>query len=672
MARVTLSPKTESHRFIRLTKSILSTLVLFVAMNSYSDSPTLEDYARLPSTSLMSVSNNGEMVAFRKPDGEENLIIVYSFAKQETVKAFRVGDLSVEDIYFLDNNRLILEMSKNRRMFGFRGAIDLSTAFVYDLKKDKMQQLLTPGDNIYLGQSGLGNIIAVDKSNEYVYMPAFVETSSISVEPPYGLMKVKLDRPKRPKVVKKGRTTTIKYFVDDSGTVLARVDYDNKTNIFQIRSLIDNKWKTIFEEEMLFIHIGVAGLTPKRDALVISETSDESDRRDIRTLSLTDGEIKPMKWGRSDADIEQVITDKNSLVFGVRYSGFLPSYKFFDEALDKKIQEIVAKFPNHAVYLRSWSQNWKNILVYVEGYTSSGAFYLFRDGKKPIFASSVYPNIDAEDIFPVEKINVKARDGRNIPTLLTLPTKNINKLENLPAIMLPHGGPEAYDRIGFDWTAQALANEGYLVIQPQFRGSKGFGLEHVLAGRGQWGKAMQDDLTDTLQYLVKNKIVDGKRVCIVGSSYGGYAALAGAAFTPDLYKCVVSINGVSDLPKMLSQEKSDHGFQHEAVSYWEAVIKNGNEDKQFLKDISPYYAAENITAPVMLLYGSKDEIVSPTQSKRMAKALKKQDKIVTTIELKDENHFLEYPETRQQALFETIRFVDSHLKKDEPRAATAN
>jgi Dipeptidyl aminopeptidases/acylaminoacyl-peptidases len=130
---------------------------------------------------------------------------------------------------------------------------------------------------------------------------------------------------------------------------------------------------------------------------------------------------------------------------------------------------------------------------------------------------------------------------------------------------MPHGGPAAQDVIGFDYMAQALASRGYLVVQPQFRGSTGFGQEHYKAGWGQWGKAMQDDLTDGVNFFVKKGYADPARVCIVGASYGGYAALAGAAFTPDLYQCAVSIAGVSHLPKMLKADKSRYGKK---AGYW--------------------------------------------------------------------------------------------------------
>ena len=144
----------------------------------------------------------------------------------------------------------------------------------------------------------------------------------------------------------------------------------------------------------------------------------------------------------------------------------------------------------------------------------------------------------------------KARDGLDIPAYLTLPPGKAPK--NLPVVVMPHGGPDYRDYIGFDWMAQFFANRGYAVLQPNFRGSSGYGHKFTEAGLHQWGLKMQDDISDGVKKLIADGIANPKRVCIVGASYGGYAALAGATFTPDLYACAVSFAGISDLPRAIA------------------------------------------------------------------------------------------------------------------------
>jgi dipeptidyl aminopeptidase/acylaminoacyl peptidase len=142
----------------------------------------------------------------------------------------------------------------------------------------------------------------------------------------------------------------------------------------------------------------------------------------------------------------------------------------------------------------------------------------------------------------------------------------------LPLVILPHGGPESRDWLRFDWWAQFLATRGYAVLQPQFRGTVGFGDAFRLAGRRQWGGLMQDDLSDGVRAMITQGIADPQRVCIVGSGYGGYAALAGAAFTPELHACAVSVNGVSNLSEMLGWEADHHGTESDTLGYWRDSI----------------------------------------------------------------------------------------------------
>jgi len=172
---------------------------------------------------------------------------------------------------------------------------------------------------------------------------------------------------------------------------------------------------------------------------------------------------------------------------------------------------------------------------------------------------------------------------------------------------------------------------------------------------------MQDDLTDAITAFTKEGFVDPSRVCIVGGSYGGYAALAGAAFTPDVYQCAVSINGVSHLPRMLKDEKKQHGKSSWVLNYWEESILDGDYDKDLLKSVSPYFAASNVKTPVLLIHGEDDKIVFFNQSELMKKAMKKHKGDVRLVKLKKDDHYLRDSKTRIQALVETVKFVEQHI-----------
>ena len=207
----------------------------------------------------------------------------------------------------------------------------------------------------------------------------------------------------------------------------------------------------------------------------------------------------------------------------------------------------------------SWSADRSRVIVGTQAPHRAPAFYLYDvKAAKVSQIASTSTALDRAKLAPRVAYSYKARDGVEIPGFLTRP---LGAEGRTPLVMLPHGGPAALDAGGFDWLAHFLASRGYAVLQPNFRGSGGLGKAWEEAGHGEWGVGvMQHDLTDGVAALVAAGIADPERVCIVGASYGGYAALAGAAFTPELYRCAAAIAGVADLRDMLSFERNRAGF----------------------------------------------------------------------------------------------------------------
>nr|WP_010130197.1 prolyl oligopeptidase family serine peptidase [Microbulbifer agarilyticus] len=624
---------------------------------------TAKDYGALPKVSMLAVSPSGEKIAFRMTDETgADFAVVMSLTEGKRLGAVNLSATTPDTIYFANENELILQASDVRRLFGFRGKLDLSTAYAFDWRSGDVRQLLIPGDVVYRGQSGLGRIIGLSPDNKFAYMPAYVPKDHHDNNPRYSLVRVELEDPRRPKVHFKGRHSSRDFFLDQNGEVIAHELFDNKRNVHRLLARQNDEWVDVYHKETDIPTISFMGLTPDRESVIAISTSSESGRDNFYALSLSSGEFTDLGFGRADADVERTYQSLDQRVWGVRYSGLTPSYRFFDESISQRMEDIQAYFAGHSVWLQDWTDGWEHLMVYVEGSQVAGDYYLFPKEGAPVKLASARPNIRSDQVHPIATINFKARDGLTIPTLLTLPKNKVGDLKNLPAVIMPHGGPAEYDRVSFDWLAQALANRGYLVVQPQFRGSTGFGLAHYLAGQGEWGAKMQDDLTDAVEMLVRKGIVNADKVCIAGMSYGGYAALAGGAFTPKKYRCVVSVNGVSDLEQMLRTEKRDHGRHHWVVAYWEKLMANGDADKDTLRAVSPARHSEQFQAPVLLIHGEDDVIVPLKQSKNMYKRLKREKKPVEFVELKDETHYLDTPEGRMQTVEKIVAFVDKHLQ----------
>ena len=638
-----------------ITLSLSLVLFLFsslVSAASSSSSVPIEAYGRLPSKSMLVISPNANRMAYRDTTSERDMLLVLDLSAGKLIAATDVTGINPNNMYFVDDDKLILVASKNARIRGFRGRHDISAAFSFDVVNNEVHQLLVAGNGIYQGQSALGNIVGISKDKKYAYMPAWRNKGS------YSLFKVNLHDRRKPKLAKRGTADTISFFVGDDGQLLARERYDNRKNLHRIEAFVDDEWLEIFREEAEIRTKGFYGLSPDRQHLVMRAFNNETQRWAYYTMALKNGAISKPIFSREGHDVEYVLTDINRVVYGVKYSGFTPSYEFFDKKLNARMRGINKALPGVAVTIRDYTPDWSSIVFFVDGAQSSGDYLMYQSGVlSPL--TSERPEIPAESVNQVVIDEIKARDGLTIPMLLTLPKQDLGK--PLPAIMMPHGGPEAYDQIGFNWMAQYFASQGYLVIQPQFRGSKGFGNHHLQLGHGEWGRKMQDDLTDTVHELIKRGRIDANRLCIVGTSYGGYAALAGATFTPDLYQCVVSINGVSDVDRMLKQEKRDYGSDHWVVSYWQKLMNNGEVDEENLQQISPINHVKKIIAPVLLIHGEYDEVVPMKQSINMLDEMEDASKSVTFLELEKGDHYLSKQENRLKALKAIAKFVEQHI-----------
>lgn len=655
--------------FAQIT-GLLALLSALMSINTAQAKPTLKDYGNLPEIQLIAISPSGDLVAFRKVTAEYDRVSVISISSHKQVASLDVKAIQPGNLYFLNEEQLVLIASEYKeKITGIMDSFNVSTAFMYNLNDKSIRQLLIPGEEPVLkGQTGLGHLIGLSPDGKYAYMPAYSFETRLGTDanfkyndPNFSLLKVNLKEKKLPTIFNTGSKSAYDFFVDDKDNILAQISYDQKNNIHRVRARQNNEWVDIFKETIEIREKSFVGVTPDFKSLVVLDTNEKTGRVAYYTMSLADGKLSEPLFGRDDADIEGTIKNFQRVVYGVRYSGFSPSYQFFDTKLNQRMKDIMAKFPEQSVYLSDFSEDWKHLVVYVAGSNSPSEYYLFSEGKEPQFLTSSRPTIKTEDLHPTGKVTFAARDGLKIPTLLTIPKDKVGAMKNLPTIILPHGGPESHDTIGFDYEAQAFADNGYLVIQPQFRGSDGFGLKHIQAGYGEWGKKMQDDITDALSFAVKKGITDPNRVCIVGSSYGGYAALAGGAFTPELYKCIVAIAGVSDLKSFLNWSKMESGGKSSAVSYWKRQFANGNIDNEALAAASPESFAQNFKAPVLLIHGENDKTVPIEQSKKMSSALKAADKKVKFVELVKEDHFLQDSETRLQTLEETIKFVNTAI-----------
>ncbi|MCH9696018.1 MAG: prolyl oligopeptidase family serine peptidase [Gammaproteobacteria bacterium] len=641
------------------SRSVVFAFVLCaVSIARAEELPPLEAYAALPETSMMEISPDGTRVAMRVTSPDRDVILAMDLATNDVIAGANAGVMKPRNIRFPNNDILLLMAGKRVNPLAVKSAYEHNQAYSLTLSEQKVRSLLTRAKNLYPFQSGIGKVIGAAEDGKVLYMPAYHGKSN----PRYGIYAVRLDI-RRDRLIEKGNHETKDWFVDSNGVPIVREDYDDEEDFYSVWRLGEGKEKDVllYSEETEIRPAGPVGLSSDGKSLVILRNLPGRDIASYFLMSLDDGAITGPVFGREDADIDYVITDINRVVTGIRYSGFKPDYHFFDDELDARVKKIQSRLPDLSVQLVSASKTRERLIFLVKGGWSSGHYLLFEgDDNDPQSISRERPGISREHVAKTYIDSYSASDGLEIPALITA-RESVYEAGNAALIVMPHGGPESYDRFGFNWKAQYLASRGYVVLQPQFRGSSGFGDDFVNAGHGEWGGRMQSDLHDGVRYLVESGKVDASRVCIVGSSYGGYAALAAGAFAPEMYKCVVSIAGVSDLEGMIKEARRNYGSDHWIVSYWEQQYGTDIRDRELMRSISPLHHAGAFQSPVLLIHGKDDTIVPIKQSKSMRNALRKAGKSVEFVELNGEDHYLSKYETRLKAMQAIAKFIEQHL-----------
>lgn len=630
------------------------------AATAQDNRPDLEAYGSMPLISSAAISPDGTKIATIANASDGSRLIVFAYGG-EVIKQVGIANMKARNVSFYGDDHVILTVSDTTKTRGFRGEYEFSGSFAVSLADDRIVALLKGTKDIFPAQGGLGKIVGSGRSTDQVLMPAYMGAAGSN--PSFDLLRVSLKHG-RGRVQERGNPYVRDWFTDSQGEAIVREEYNNRADTYQIKHQVDNRWVTLYEDEDAPIPpISIYGVMPDDSGLVFIATTDDSDGFDELLKLDFNGEISGPLLAEEGKEIDQIYTDGERRVIGVRYSGAEPTYGFIDEKIAIAHEMVVERLPYATLYLDSWSKD-RSKLLYRMFEATVGDVWLLVDANTGAFNILVNNRsaIPADQIGTVSAITYPARDGLSIPGIITIPPGvSLEDDPELPLIVLPHGGPSSYDRMDFDWMAQYFANRGYLVLQPNFRGSTGYGREFRDAGRGEWGGKMQDDITDGVEALAQSGMADPSRVCIVGASYGGYAALAGAVFTPDLYRCVIAIAPVSDLNKMLQTEKRESGRHHWVVSYWEGLMADGDARRAKLESISPVNFAENVKAPVLLLHGDDDTVVPYDQSRIMERALRRADKPVELIKLKGEDHWLSVADTRLQTLREMDRFIAEHL-----------
>ena len=624
--------------------SVLATLFLSVAhlpaasAASSENEPYPLDYWALRSViSQVQISPDGKYLALLKiPSKDGNPVIeVYEAANLEK-EPFRLNadPMEITSIYWASENDLVFNLRQQVRNIieGFNEGVFETKIAVVDVEKRKIREFEEANPVIEnLLHHKPGKIIISFQEGAEDGPGARVREAFR----PRAYWEFDLDRGTK-KLLIRGKLTLGNIDFDGEGNPWLARGYHPRTGdlVTYIRDNEKGEWEELYrqseDDPQTFI---VTAKDPTKPDHVLVVTHNGNDKEGLWSMSVETKELDELIYRRSDVDLWNVRYHSNEweypdTVVAISYFKDNFHFEYFDEIEGAIYNQLESVIPHaHYLAINSRSRDGNTMTIYNEGPRDPGTYYLLREGRIQSVGSK-QPLLEGEKLADIEYITYESRDGRKIPGFLTVPDGEPPH----PLIVVPHGGPFVAESVTYNERAQMFANNGYLVLQPQYRGSQNYGLDYYHAafdGKGEIGYKMQDDKDDGAMYLVEQGLADPDRLFMYGGSYGGYASLVAASRTPQIYKCVIAAAVVSDPILQTNYLRFDLG--------------DGWENEEFIETwdnaLSPVDEAAKVNIPVLIIHGSVDQRTPPEQARRYMKQLDKYGKSYKFIELKNADHF---------------------------------
>ena len=647
---------------VAIVKSMSTILFLVGLIGSARAAPPLEVYGGLPGVELVSLAPSGDKYALVAVVGEQRKVIVLNL-DGKVVYAANAGNDKVRGIRWAGPNHVLVKVESTFKVPVYlKHNYEFAAVVNIDLVKkkatpifDQMRSVahtvrgdygVTQADGHLFGYFGG---ISYDRTwnDEEVFTHDYAD-----------LFRVDLDTAETIRVGR-GDETSRDWIVSPDGTVLAHSGYQEQYGVWRLYAGHDEE-KRLLERGDPRGDIRMVGLGRSAGTALVVDRSGNGDVAE--EISTADGKAAALF---ADQTVREYLFDPDSEQLIGALTQEEPRAYFFDPALLARYKGARKAFPSLNVELVSYSRHLDRLIVKTGGGTDSGTYWIvdIASGKASPIARPYAAVKDAE-VGETRRVHYMAGDGLPIEAILTLPPGREPK--GLPLVVLPHGGPIGVnDDIGFDWWAQAYASRGYAVLQPNYRGSSGYGRDFRQAGYGQWGRKMQSDLSDGVATLAKEGTIEATRVCIVGAGYGGYAALAGVTLEHGVYRCAVSVAGPADLRQYFGwQVDRNAGYANDATRDWRALVGAEGESNAVMDTLSPALVAKLADAPILLIHGKDDTVVPIDQSESMAAALKRAKKPYKFLSLKGEDHWLSRSETRIAMLRAAVEFVEKYNPAD--------
>ncbi len=655
-------------QFIRLL------IVFFIFIYPSSALSDLSKFSQHYQYDNIKISPDGNHLAIsRFVDGSSEMFVVKSDTLESVNRfSFRMPD-QVGTYYWVNNDRLVIKVFDNNDLYEspvYYGELFSINAFkkrgllifgqrILHRKAKTVKQNIIKQRHIAMRASWADILDLLPNDREHILIEAYPYTES---------------KPKKARLYKinvydasihsvaEAPTTRSDIFTDSQGVPDFAISYfkEDQQKLYRFKPE-DKSWQLLRE---LDINVDFKSVVydPLENKLAYLDRDDKGIQSLFEIDLSSNASQRKLLFNNPEKDVDWINTDDNNRnIYGISSATEYPEFHFLD--LNKDHQQILkmltGNFKGYHVKITSSSKDMNKLVFQVWSDRDPGRWYLLDIQKKKIKPLALRTSmIKPEEMQPKHAFDFVAKDGTKVHGYLTPPKSK--KKNMFPAVVLVHGGPfEVRDSWVFERDVQMLASQGYLVIQINFRGSSGRGLSFIQSGFGHWQDDIQQDLKDGLDFLIDNSIVDKNRVCIVGSSFGGYSALQSSLLFPESYKCAVAVAGVYDLESL---------YKHDMESkiplirrFWRRTI---GKDKSNLKKYSPIINLEKLNTPILLVHGGRDERVPVEQMEDLVDRLDELNKIYQEIEFEDEGHGIYSEDNRLTYYTQLIKFLNKYNPPD--------
>jgi dipeptidyl aminopeptidase/acylaminoacyl peptidase len=667
---------------IRLVFAFALAAVLTWSGPSRAAPPPIEAYGKLPSLDKVTLSQSGDHFAFVADDnGVRRLYIATIDNKLVRAVTLGAGPSKVLSVAWAGDDFVLVNLSATVEMDIAYGSekSELSSVVIVNVMTGKTSAVFERSPDVDHAVFGCFGIVKINGKWVGYFGGNTLEQFSGSTGQYHYVNTAEMDGYQRIlsdlyqvdlesgdiHLQAKGRELNADWLLGPDGKVVVRSSYNDRTGDWKVNQG-DVGGQLLASDRSKLGGVELMGLGRSGDSVIIRYVRDNDVV--IQDVPLNGAAARTISDGLT---ADSLIVDPRTLRWiGVADDQDEPVYKLDDPTFNARVRGALNALKGYVTHLVSWNADFTRMIVYTDGGDDSGTYWMVDiAAKSAIPLGGAYPSITAKDVGPVKMVDYKAADGLAERGVLTLPPGRV--AAKLPLVVMPHGGPEERDYPGFDFWAQAFASRGYAVFQPNFRGSSGYGLSFRNAGFGEWGRKMQSDISDGVSELARQGIIDPKRTCIVGASYGGYAALAGVTVQQGLYRCAVADAPVADLDSMLDYVGDEAGLVSADMRYWKKFLGMTSQWTAPM-EITPTKLASRADAPILLIHGKDDTVVPIDQSDRMERALKAAGKPVERITLPQADHWMLHEDARIATVTASVAFVEKYNPPDpEPQTPPA-